>query len=58
MYKDLLEYYLKLSSRVYNNLLNLKHKYLFTINLKYAYLTILLHENNEYYFVFIIVEIN
>ena len=58
IYKDLLECYLKLFFRVYNNLLNLRHKYLFIIDLKYTYLTISLYKNNRYYFAFIIVEIN
>ena len=52
--EDLLGSYLKLSSKVYNNLLDLRYRSLFAANLKYIYLTIPLHPNNRYNFAFTI----
>ena len=46
--------YLKLSFKVHDYLSNSRYEYLFTIDLKYVYLTILLYPNNRYYFTFII----
>ena len=57
IYKDLFKIYLKLSSKIHDNLSNLRYKYLFATNLKYAYLIILLHLDNRYYFAFTILEI-
>ena len=42
---------------MHDNFLNLRYKYLFTTNLKYAYLIISLHLDNRYYFAFTILEI-
>lgn len=42
---------------MYNNLSNLRYKYLFIANLKYTYLTISLYLENYYYFTFIILDI-
>ena len=50
--------HLKLFFKIYNYLFNPPHKYLFSINLKHAYLTILLYLNNKHYFAFTIFDIN
>ena len=52
--KNLFDTFMKLSLKVYNNLLNSRYKCLFVINLKYAYFIISLHAKNRYFFVFII----
>ena len=57
VYKDLPGTYIELGSRVYNYLSNLKYKSLFTADLKYIYLTILLYPYNRYYFIFTILGI-
>jgi len=54
VYKDLPSYHLELSSKVYNHLSNLRYSYLFSANLKYAYLTIPLYYKDRYYFSFTI----
>lgn len=43
---------------MYNNLLDLRYKCLFIINLKYIYYIISLYKNNYYYFTFIISKID
>jgi len=43
VYEDLLGYYLKMSSKVYNHLSNPRYSYLFAADLKYTYLTISLY---------------
>ena len=50
--------HIELSSRVHNHLSNSRHDYLFSTNLKHAYLTIPLHPEDHHYFAFTISEIN
>ena len=45
---------MKFNFKVYNYLANSRYKYLFLINLKYAYFIIPLYLDNRYYFIFII----
>lgn len=52
--EDLLGTYIKLNSKVYNNLANFNYKCLFIVDLKYVYLIILLYSKDRYYFIFII----
>lgn len=52
--KDLPGSYLKLLSKVYDNLSNLQHIYLFIVDLKHAYYTIELYPENRYLFTFTI----
>jgi len=52
--EDLLGSHLKLLSKVHDNLLDLYYRSLFAADLKYIYLTILLHPNNRYNFTFTI----
>ena len=54
VYKDLPGIYIKLSSKVYNHLLNSNYSYLFIANLKYVYLIIPLYLDNRHYFAFTI----
>jgi len=54
IYKDLLGTFLGLSLKVYNNLSNPRYRNLIAVDLKYAYITIPLHLDNRYYFVFTI----
>jgi hypothetical protein len=56
--EDLLGTYIELSSKVYNNLFNLRYYILFTTDLKYVYLIIPLYLDNRYYFTFIISSIS
>ena len=42
---------------MYDNLTNFRYKCFFIINLKYIYYIIILHLNDRYYFVFIILNI-
>ena len=57
IYKNLLKIYLKLSSKIYDYLLNFSYRYLFKVDFKYIYLTIPLHSKNRQYFAFIILNI-
>ena len=50
--------YIKLNFKIYNHLANSRYKYLFLINLKYAYFIISLYSENRYYFTFTISRIN
>jgi len=56
--KDLSDTFMKLNSKIHNNLTDSRHKCLMTVNLKHAYLTIDMHSKNKYYFAFIISEID
>lgn len=56
--ENLLDIFVKLFSKMHDNLLNLKHRFLFLINLKHVYYIINMHSENKHYFVFIIFEIN
>ena len=55
--EDLLRIYIKLSSKVYDYLLNSSYKCLFKIDFKYIYLTVPLHPDDYQYFAFIILGI-
>ena len=50
--------HLKLSSKVYDHLFNLKYECLFSTNFKHVYLTISLYFDDKHYFVFTISKIN
>lgn len=56
--KDLSDTFMKLNSKIHDNLTDSRHKCLMTVNLKHAYLTIDMHSKNKYYFAFIISEID
>ena len=56
--EDLLGTYIELSSKVYDNLFNLRYYILFTADLKHAYLTIPLYPDNRHYFAFTISSIS
>ena len=55
--EDLLDIYIKLSFKIYDNLIDFYYKSLFTANLKHVYFTIPLHPNNRYFFIFTILDI-
>ena len=52
--KDLPGTYMELSSKVHDNLSDLRHHFLIAADLKYAYLTIPLHPSDRHYFAFTI----
>ena len=56
--EDLLDIYMKLSFKIYNNLSNFRYKCPFATNLKHVYLIISLYSKNRYYYSFIISDIN
>lgn len=56
--KNLLDTFMKLSSKIHNNLTDSKHECLMIMNLKHAYLTINMHSEDKHYFAFIISEID
>ena len=47
IYKNLLKIYIKFNLKVYDYLLNFNYSYLFKIDFKYIYFTILLYSNNR-----------
>ena len=57
IYENLPKIYIKLSSKVYNYLLNSSYRCLFKANLKHIYFTISLYPNDYQYFAFIILSI-
>ena len=57
IYKNLLKIYIKLSSKIYDYLLNPNYKCFFKIDFKYIYLTISLYFEDRQYFAFIILNI-
>ena len=48
----LFDTHLKMSSKIHNHLINFYYNYLFSVNLKYAYLIIFLYFENRHFFVF------
>jgi hypothetical protein len=58
MIEELSETFMKLSSKVHDNLSDSRHQCLFKANLKHAYLIIFMHSDDRHYFVFIISEID
>ena len=44
--------YMELSSKVHDNLADLRHRFLFAADLKYAFLTMLLYPEDRHYFAF------
>lgn len=56
--KKLSDIYMKLSFKMHDNLADSQHRYLFSANLKRAYLRISLHLNNKHYFAFVISDID
>ena len=48
---------MKLNLKIYDNLLNLRYKFLFAADFKYVYYIIKIHFENRHYFVFIILNI-
>ena len=50
--EDLPGSYIELSSKVYDNLSNPRYKYLFIVDLKYAYLIISLYLEDRHFFIF------
>jgi len=56
--KKLSDIYMKLSFKMHDNLADSRHCYLFSANLKHAYLKIFLHLNDKHYFAFMISNID
>ncbi len=56
--KNLSNTFMKLSSKIHDNLTDSRHECLITVNLKHAYLTIDMHSEDKHYFAFIISEID
>ena len=56
--KKLSDIYMKLSFKMHDNLADSRHCYLFSANLKHAYLKIFLHLNDKHYFAFMISDID
>ena len=58
MTENLLDCHMKLSSKIHDHLSNSRHRIVFSIDLKHAYLTIFLHLEDCHYFVFTISRID
>ncbi len=58
VHEELSDSFLKLSSKVHDNLFDLRHKIFFSIDLKHVYLIISMHSNDRHYFAFFISDID
>ncbi len=58
IHEKLSDSFLKLSSKVHDNLFDLRHKMFFSVDLKHVYLIIFMHSDDRHYFAFFIFEID